>query len=83
MSDIREKAEALIYILENKVGRSSELIKATEDLKAALRPSRDEIAERLANFFPLGEMAIEYRIDAASMRRYKETLKLAIEELRK
>jgi len=53
MTDIREKAEALIKDLENigsKDGRVAHW-DSFKSLKAALRPSREEIADSLEKIF--------------------------------
>ena len=49
-NDIREKAEAVVKIWEGN-GGTHEINNAVIDLKAALRPSREEIADFLEAYW--------------------------------
>ena len=75
-NDIREKAEAVITEYINDVGRYGygvELEDAIQKLKAALRPSREEITANLESYLSMGP-----KISKA----FESNVNYAIEELR-
>ena len=80
-NDIREKAEALIYWIDNQSADSRIYdCKEYTSLKAALRPSRQEIADYLENHnaWRRGE-----HNDSPEPKELGKYLELATEELRK